>query len=129
TQALSKLLLLPDTLVDRAESRAKHGRRDAELMAYAAAIGLELVLPLRMEDLAGLRWDEHIHVQGNTVVLSVTAHKNGCTVDAEAPPKLVRILKLYRQDYWPMLASPGSPWVFPGEDGGRRQTGGFGVQL
>jgi integrase len=128
-RALPKLLGLARDLVDRADSSADHGRRDAELVAYAVAIGIELVLPLRMEDLAGLRWDEHIHIHGDIVLLSVRAHKNGCVVNAEATPALVRLLDLYRNRYWSTLASPGSPWVFPGEHGGRRQTGGFGSQL
>jgi len=128
-RALPKLLGLSRDLVDRAENNVDHGRRDAELVAYAVAIGIELVVPLRMEDLAGLRWDEHIHIHGDIVLLSVKAHKNGCVVNAEATPALVRLLDLYRSTYWSTLASPGSPWVFPGKDGGRRQTGGFGSQL
>ena len=120
---------VPCRLIRRARRFPAGSRRAAELVAYAAALQIELVLPLRAEDLTTLKGDEHLLRQGKTTLISLTAHKNGCTVDAELPAEAANIIDLYKRDYRPRLAAPGSPWLFPGEEGGRRQTGGFAAQL
>ena len=126
---LRALLCLPDELLHRAESGIASGRCAAVRVEMAVAISLEFVIPLRMDDLTGLRADRHLDCQGETVTISVTAKKNGCIVDAELPANAVRLLNLYRRNYRPRLAGADSPWLFPGKKGGRRQTGGFGSQL
>jgi integrase len=129
--ALPALLGLADDLVRRAERKGTKGRRIAVLVEMAVAIAIELVIPLRIDNLAGLRIDRHLHRHGETLLLSIPAAKtkNGSAIDAELPPRLVRVLDIYMRVYRPRLAGADSPWLFPGEAGGRRQTGGFGSQL
>jgi hypothetical protein len=125
-QALANL---PGNLIRRAKRCPTGSRRAAELAAYAVAFQVELVIPPRPDDLTGLIADEHLHCHGKTILISLTAHKSGCTVDAELPAEAAKIIDLYKREYLPRLAGPKSPWLFPGEDGGRRQTGGFAAQL
>src|SRR5262249_61677131 len=129
--ALVKLLRLAEVLVGRAERSGAEGRRVGVLVEMAVAIAIELVIPVRVDNLAGLRIDRHLHRHGDIVLLSIPAAetKNGSAIDAELPPRLVRLLDAYLRVYRPRLAGPDSPWLFAGEDGGRRQTGGFGSQL
>src|SRR5262249_30589824 len=93
--ALVALLRLADDLVRRAERGGAQGRRVAVLVEMAVAIAIELVIPLRVDNLAGLRIDRHLHRHGSIVLLSIPAAetKNGSAIDAELPPRLVRLLE------------------------------------
>jgi integrase len=128
-RALQALLSLPFDLVRKAEREGVKGRRTAVLVEMAVAVALELVIPLRADDLAGFRIDQHLHYHGEAVLISITAAKNGSIVDAEVPPKVTRLFNLFLRDCRPQLAGPDSPWLFPGEKGGRRQTSGFSGQV
>jgi hypothetical protein len=109
-QALANL---PSKLIHRAKCCSTGSRRGAELAACAAALQIELVLPLRAEDLTTLKGDEHLLRQGKTILITLAAHKNGCTVDAELPAEAAKIIDLYRRDYRPRLAAPGLALALP----------------
>ena len=128
---LANLLSLPQRLLAQAERRDSDLRREAVEVALGLAIGIDLVIPIRAQNLAGLRLDRHIHRAGKRVILSIPAEetKNENAIDAELPAWLVRLLDAYLQVYRPRLASTTSPWLFPGEAGARRSPGGFGTQI
>jgi hypothetical protein len=125
------LLSLPDKLVSDAAHAQGASRRHAVRVELGLAIAIELVLPLRIDNLAGLRLDRHIHRIGDKTLLVIPGQetKNSNPIEAELPSDVARLLDLYVRHYRPRLLTAPSPWLFPGENGQRRSTGGFGVQL
>jgi len=128
---LAGLLTLPQRLLAQADRGDGNRRREAVRAALGLAIGIELVIPIRAQNLTGLRLDRHIHRAGKKVLLSVPADetKNENPIDAELPPWLTRLLEAYLKRYRPRLTLAPSPWLFPGESGSRRSAGGFGAQI
>ena len=128
---LAALLTLPQQLLAESDRHGGDQRRDAVRVALALAIGIELAIPIRAQNLAGLRLDQHIHRAGSKVFLSIPAEqtKNENAIDAELPSWLIRLLDAYLRHYRPQLVSTTSPWLFPGEEGARRNSGGFGSQI
>ncbi len=128
---LMALLTLPRRLIAVAERRDADWRREAVRVELAVAIAIELVIPIRANNLAGLRLDRHIHRVGDKIYLSIPAEetKNLNAIEAELPSWFAGMLDLYLERYRPRLVAAASPWLFPGENGGRRRTGGFGAQL
>jgi integrase len=100
-------------------------------VALAVATGILINVPIRAANLAGLRLDRHLHLVGDHVYLSIPSEetKNAVSIEAELPPRLVRQLHTYVQRYRPMLVKTPTPWLFPGEHGGCRPSGGFGHQI
>ena len=129
-QKLAALLALPRRLLSEADRRGGDHRGEAVKVALGLAIGIELVIPLRADNLGGLRLDRHIHRAGKSVILSIPAEetKNGNAIEAELPPWLVRLMDRYLEEYRPRLVTALCPWLFPGENGERRSSG-FGVQI
>lgn len=127
---LVSLLMLPRRLLEEVE-RYDAGRRDAVRIELALAIAIEIVIPIRSNNLSGLRIDRHIQREGKTAFLSIPAEetKNDNAIDAELPPWLLRLLDRYLENYRPKLLTAPSPWLFPGENGGRRKAGGFSAQI
>lgn len=78
-----------------------------------------------------MRLDRHIHCVGDKAYLTIPAEetKNLNAIEAELPPWFARLLDLYLEEDRPRLITSPSPWLFPGENGGRRRAGGFGAQL
>lgn len=129
-KALYELLSLPNRIVAEADAQPGERRTEAVRMTYAIAIAIELVIPLRARNLAGLRLGQ-LHRVDDRVLLSVLLDetKNENPIDAEFPPWLVRMIDIYLVHYRPRMLSGPSPWLLPGEDGGRRNSGGFGAQI
>jgi integrase len=125
------LLNLPTKLVSVAARAKGAPRQRAVRVELALAVAIELVLPLRMDNLAGLRLDRHIHRVGGKPLLVIPAEetKNSNPIEAELPRDVAELLDLYVRQYRPRLLASPSPWLFPGQSGGRRTTGGFGAQL
>ncbi len=128
---LVALLTLPQRVVAATERRDADRRREAVGVELAVAVAIELVIPIRADNLAGLRLDGHIHRVGDKAYLTIPAEetKNLNAIEAELPRWVVRLLDLYLEHYRARLAPTPSPWLFPGEAGGRRRAGGFGAQI
>jgi integrase len=128
---LRRLLTLLETIIDAAERKREPRRRDAVRVELALAIAIELAIPIRADNLAGLRLDQHIHFVGDRAFLSIPAEetKNSNAIEAEFSPRLTRRLRLYVERYRPLLVRTPVPWLFPGENGARRSTGGFSEQI
>jgi integrase len=128
---LANLLLLPEA-VFREIVRSDDGRRrTAVRAAYALATAIELELPLRAENLVGLRLDQHLHRSGEHVILSFNAleTKNTNRIESELSVSLVAMLDQYLRLFHERLSDRRSEYLFPSPDGGVRPSGGFGQQL
>lgn len=83
----------------------------------ALALGLLLHIPLRMENLIDLCFDEHItHPGGNRgpMLLAVSAGdtKNTEPLEFTMPETLQRMLGLYRQHFWVAPSLSERQWLF-----------------
>jgi integrase len=126
------LLHYPEALEKRAASLYAGGpkhlprpRPAALLVMYAVALDILTVCPLRRENLARLRLDQHlvrvrpdgpidhIHLAANEV-------KNDAVVHWPLAPETGQLIELYVQKYRPHLAEPGNPFLFPDSGQGGR---------
>jgi len=131
----ARLLHLPALLMRKARrlrdgwtgrSGVNHPPKPKEacwMAAAAAAIEIELHLPLRIHDLAHLRLGEQVTVNqgdGRTapqVHLRVIASKNGRVVETWLRGEAAGILIEYLRDFRPLGPHPTTSWVFPNRDG------------
>ncbi len=130
-EKLAALLTLPERVLAQADRVPDLRRRDAVRVALAVAIAILLNIPIRAGNLAGLRLDRHLHFVGDTAFLSIPADetKNDAAIEAELSPRLIRLRRRYVERYRPRLIAAPTPWLFPGENGARRRSGGFGSQI
>jgi integrase len=111
----AELLLLPEEL----EARAKRAsaKQAPSLMAFAVALGILRIAPLRIGNLAALRVEGDLVRPGGPrslwyVDIPAAEVKNGVRLVHElkfVTPIIDRYLKKYR----PLIAPPGNPYLFP----------------
>ncbi|MBV9752439.1 MAG: site-specific integrase [Hyphomicrobiales bacterium] len=128
---VSALLKLPQRLMNDAMSHDLGRRGDAVKAAFAVAIAIEVYLPIRIKNLTDLQLDQHIRRYGRKTIVSIGAEstKNSQLIEAELPEEVAELLEIYLTRFRPRLVRGPSPWLFPGEGGGRRREGGFGTQI
>jgi integrase len=131
TKKLVKLLTLGKRIIAQMARRGKLRRRDAVRVELAIAVAILLNIPLRAGNLAGLQLDRHLQFVGDRAFLSIPSDetKNAVVIDTELSPLLAQMLHTYIDRYRPSLIETSSPWLFPGENGARRPSGGFGQQI
>jgi integrase len=128
------LLHLPAELMRRAPQE-KHTDRQLRLAACAVALEILIICPLRISNVVGLRLDQHFrraptgkrHL--SHIVIAGSEVKNATPVDWPIPSSSLPILNAWIENYRPRTESPGSPWLFPGKHGKRRDTGALRVAL
>lgn len=143
------LITLPQILMEKARylrdgwttSRGvNHPPKPAEACwkaALAAAIEIELVLPLRIHDLSGLRLDTELHVidmgrgKPREIRLRVVANKNDRIVETILRGEAAGIVTEYLEKFRPLGPNASTHWVFPnrGRPNGPRSKGGFGEAI
>lgn len=116
--ALRTLAGLPDKIAAGLETVAAPGVREARRMEMAVAIELLLRTAMRRANVAGLRWEGHfLGLEGGagTARLIVPGEevKNGRDLAFPISDHTLRLLMLYRQRYWPLLADAGCQHLFP----------------
>jgi integrase len=128
---LVALLTLPERVIAAAERQRSDRRRDAVKVELSIAVAIELVIPIRADNLAGLRLDRHLQFAGDRAYLGIPVEetKNDNAIEAELPSSLARKLRIYIEKYRPLLIASPAPWLFPGEAGARRPSGGFSSQI
>ena len=115
------LLNFPRELLRRAKEglRAKTltPKAAARLVAYAVALEIELVFPMRRENLAGLHLDKHLQRLGprgrrvTHIFLSKSEMKNRNGMEWELPKESCDLIETYLRDHWPHLAAPGNKFL------------------
>jgi integrase len=129
------LVSLSGRIADRLGRLAKPSYNDAVAMQTAVAIALELVCPLRAENLAGLTRDRHIvRVRPGPesavhIVIPADEVKNRQTLEFPVPPYVVRLIDLYCKRFRPLLAKGPTQCLFPARNGGPKQPGPLGAQI
>mgnify|MGYP002623320109 CR=1 FL=1 len=117
------LLHLPERLVAEAKKIRGRPRDAAVLMQMALAVELLLFTELRLKNLASLdlnqhfRWHRASRAAVCHLVIERTEVKNRQPLEFELMPDTVKLLKLYRDEYLPVLARGRSTYLFPGRSG------------
>jgi len=115
------VLRLPERILADIPRDGRPTRAQALEVQTAVAIGILVMLPLRIGNLAGLDLDRHIRrvVNSRVVHLTIPAAevKNGVDIAAPLPEPTVRLIDLYIRRYRPLLVAEPSRALFPGQGG------------
>src|SRR5262249_18794062 len=119
---LQSLIDLPDKLWRRARRGLARSRRPFIDLQSALAIDLLLHVPMRMENLASLNFERHLHwPQGRgkpaLLVFDAEETKNGSRFEFEIPATLAERLQLYRNEIAPAVTGKRPDAVFVTWDG------------
>jgi integrase len=122
------LILLPDKLLKRAESGSLPPKEAATLVRAAVAVELELMCPVRLQNLSEINVDTdfvrshsgkdaavHLFIPGNRT-------KNGEDIELELPKRSMALIDVYLAKYRNELIKPecrgrGPRFLFPKPDG------------
>jgi integrase len=94
--------------------------RDALALQSALAIELLIAAPVRSQNLCSIEIDRHLTRQqiGKRetyhLVFAAKEVKNDVDMAFKLPPRAAAILKAYITNALPLIARPGSPYLFPG---------------
>jgi integrase len=131
---LEALLQLPDKLWRRARRELATSRRPFIELQTALAIDLLLHVPLRMENLAALDFEQHLHwPQGRgkpaLIVFGTDETKNDIQLEYEIPAMLAERLQAYRNEIAPGVTRERPDAVFVGWTGKPRTQGALTVAI
>ncbi|MCA0201926.1 MAG: site-specific integrase [Proteobacteria bacterium] len=121
---VKRLLSLP------AEERArglkcKNLVRQARFMERALTIDILIHCCLRIQNLRTINLETDVYTANGKSYLTISAErvKNGRHLDFELPEPVAEVLADFLTIYRPRLASPDSPYLFAGDEGGPRSHG------
>jgi len=123
-----RLVNLPGELFARLPTSGTLPKQTALRLQAALAVELLLVVPMRLKNLAALALDRHLRRSGNGrharwfVVIPGGEVKNGEALELPLPERTVRLLESYRARILPVLAPPGTLWLFPGVHGSKQEV-------
>jgi integrase len=131
---LQSLIDLPDRLWRRARRGLATSRRPFIDLQSALAIDLVLHGPLRMENLAALNFEQHLHwPQGRgkpaLIVFGVDETKYEIPLEYEIPTALAERLQLYRNEIAPAVTGTRPDAVFVTWTGKPRTQGAITVAI
>jgi hypothetical protein len=112
----AKLYELPERLAAwAARTTPVQGYRAMQL---AVAIAILLVAPIRISNLAALRFDRHLIRPGGPrslwlIDIPEAEVKNRVRLVHELPYRVTALLDRFRRDFRPRIAEPGNPYLFP----------------
>lgn len=122
-------------IFDETRRQGRGQWRDAHRVMLAFASHLLLNVPMRIGNLTGLELDRHfvrIRVGGRVtthIVIPENEIKNDRALEVELRADTARLFSVYCDDYRPRLASTENTWLFPNDEGKRRNTLSFGVAI
>jgi integrase len=96
--------------------------RAAWLASIAVAVEILTCCPLRIANLVGLRIGVHLQSAGGQrgrfthLVIEPHETKNGARIEWPLERQTAELLALYVRDFRPLLAPPGTDWVFPSRE-------------
>jgi integrase len=132
---LAALLHLPERMLVDARRRGTPNRATALVVQIALAIEFELMVPMRIGNLARLEIDRHLprtRSRGRGVrhlVIPGGEVKTGVPIEVPLPTQLVALLDLYIRMYRPLLADAPGPFLFPGKGGKAKGRAVLGFQI
>ena len=131
---LDALIRLPDRVWSRARRDLATTRRAFIELQSALAIDLLLHVPLRMENLAALSFEQHLHwPQGHNkpalIVFGLDETKNDIPLEYEIPTALAERLQVYRNEIAPKVTSKRPDAVFVTWAGKPRTQGAVTVAI
>lgn len=128
-------MTLPQQLFAPLAGKQRPTRADARRAAVAVAIEILLHAPVRIQNLHGIRLDSHYKVYGRgpkaRVVLEFPAPevKNAVDLSYPLPPSTVAMVDLFCERLRPLLAEPGTPFLFPSRGLRPKQATGLSKQI
>ncbi len=130
-QVVAEFVCLPDTIRKHVERSQAHLKRRALLAQSAAAIALQLVVPLRKANLAALDIDVHFVSNRNGVYLVIPEAevKNREAVNFQVPNFALDVITWYIREYRPHLLDGPSSALFPGRGGNYKSSATLGAQI
>lgn len=114
-----RLLNLPERMRAEIVRRGAPTRSLALELQTAVAIEVLIMMPLRIKNLNHLKIGVDLlrgRDKGWTIAIPEEDVKNGMPLEALLPAPTARLIDLYLEKYWPLLADPNTAWLFPGQD-------------
>ncbi len=114
------LLHPPARLTEQAQAPGLTAKAAARLMAYAVAMEILIVFPMRRSNLAGLHLDQHlVRLEPGSrrishIFLSSSEMKGRKEMHWPLPPESAALLQLYIDKHRPHVAAQGNPFLFAG---------------
>ena len=126
------LLELPERLM---QLSANQPTAKAAITAQKAiAIEMLLMAPVRMANLIGLRFDQHLVKPAGDrglyhLVLQEADTKNGQPYEVQLPKALTQYIDRYRDHLLPAIIIEPNPYLFPNKSGGHKSQGTLAQQI
>lgn len=134
-EILASLLRYPANTHRRIAALPRIGRTDALDMAFALAVEIELMVPIRIQNLAGLHLDRHLlwnrGASADTLHILIPGKevKNGQNLMFQLPATTIRLLQFYLDRCRPILCGPENRFLFPGRGAAAKLPANFGKQV
>ena len=125
--AVEALLGLPQQILREVRASGRKGYRNAKMIQTALAIELLLNAPVRIQNLASIDLDRHlleVGGPGNRAVhlrLPAAEVKNANDLEFPLMTESVELLKIYLDEWRPLLTSGASRLLFPGKVSGQNK--------
>jgi integrase len=132
---MDAFMALPHETVLMVAESGREGRMATYAIQRATILELWLAAPLRLSNLLGLRLDRHLFravIDGiNWLIIRIPAEetKNGQALEYLLHDDAARLLEEYIVRWRPRIASEGSSYLFPGEDGGPKSKQVLATQM
>ncbi|MBM3552364.1 MAG: hypothetical protein FJX45_11485 [Alphaproteobacteria bacterium] len=131
-ETLHRLIQLPSEVAARVD-RDTPSFADAIAIQTALAIQIVLMAPMRAKNLAGLDFKHHVDIINPAcchIVIEAADVKNDRDLEYSLGAGFMRLLTLYRDTYWPILAGDRqTSAVFISRNGRQKTPGALGVQI
>lgn len=130
-EMVAAFVCLPDTIQKAVEKDRRAPKLKAHLAQMAAAIAIQIVIPLRRTNLAAIDINRHLVANRNGVYLVIpeAETKNREPINFQIPGFALEVVKWYIRDYRPYLVAGGSSALFPGRGGALKSPHTLGLQL
>ncbi|MEX0954999.1 MAG: site-specific integrase [Rhizobiaceae bacterium] len=126
-----RLLRLPQLLIGEVRDRRGVRRHQLSKLHAALAIGILTFCPIRLGNLATLRFGEHIEIEGIVPSLRIPMEqvKNGQPLEFDIPPHFAALLREYRDVLCPKLTGGRHDNIFINLNGSAKRSGALGTLI